>query len=259
MLLALTPSASQAQERLWHVNFGGGPTFIMGDLGDNFGTGWGPAIGVTFDAPSHRVAFQFEYAYRWFNVNDELPIGATRFSANHQTHQLAFNFIGNMTGPDSPVRVYGVAGPGMYYRKVEITEYEGTGLICGWYVCGAYPVTSVVGSRGGWDFGFNVGAGIGFKMGDDAEFFVESRYHYVAGPDVEVRPRLPMPAATTTHDTTGQLLATHVRVPFLTVAHTRKVQFNEEIADGMGRGDRGRRDDDGRRGRGAVQDPERCG
>ena len=53
------------------------------------------------------------------------------------------------------------------------------------YVCGAYPVTSVVGSRGGWDFGFNVGAGVGFKMGDDAEFFVESRYHYVAGPDVE--------------------------------------------------------------------------
>ena len=112
MLLALTPSASQAQERLWHVNFGGGPTFNMGDLGDNFGTGWGPAIGVTFDAPSHRVAFQFEYAYRWFNVNDELPIGATRFSANHQTHQLAFNFIGNMTAPDSPVRVYGIAGPG---------------------------------------------------------------------------------------------------------------------------------------------------
>ena len=39
-------------------------------------------------------------------------------------------------------------------------------------------------------------------MGDDAEFFVESRYHYVAGPDVEVPP-IAVPAATTTHDTTG--------------------------------------------------------
>ena len=205
MLLALAPSATQAQERLWHVNFGGGPTFNMGDLGDNFGTGWGPAIGITIDAPSHRFGFQFEYAYRWFNVNDDLPIGATRFSANHQTHQLAFNLIANMTPPDSAVRVYGTAGPGTYYRKVEITEYEGTGIICGWYVCGSYPVSSVVGSRGGWDFGFNVGGGVGFRMGDDAEFFVETRYHYVGGPDVEVPP-VAIPANSTgptTHNTNG--------------------------------------------------------
>ena len=51
----------------------------------------------------------------------------------------------------------------MYHRKVEITEYEGSGIICDpwYYVCGSYPIESVVGSRGGWDFGFNVGAGVG--------------------------------------------------------------------------------------------------
>ena len=37
-------------------------------------------------------------------------------------------------------------------------------MICDpyYYVCGTYPVEAVLGSRGGWDFGFNIGAGVGF-------------------------------------------------------------------------------------------------
>ena len=52
-------------------------------------------------------------------------------------------------------------------------------------MCGTYPITDVVGERGGWDFGFNVGGGLGFKIGESSEFYVESRYHYVAGPEFE--------------------------------------------------------------------------
>ena len=195
MLLALAPAVGSAQEKRIHVNLGGGPTFLAGDLGNQFGTGWGPAIGITLDGPNNRVGFQFEYAYRRFDVKDTLPIGATRFSANHQTHQLDFNVVLNMTPSGSRVRPYAVAGPGAYNRRVEITEYEGTGVVCGWYVCGLYPVTSVVGSRGGWDFGFNVGAGVAFRMTEGAEFFVESRYHYVGGPEFETPP-LPAPTGT---------------------------------------------------------------
>ena len=71
-------------------------------------------------------------------------------------------------------------------RSVEITEYIGTGVICDpyWYVCGTYPVEAVVGSRGGWDFGFNFGGGVGFGLGESAEFYVETRYHYVGGPEI---------------------------------------------------------------------------
>ena len=47
-----------------------------------------------------------------------------------------------------------------------------------------YPVEDVIGSRGGWDFGFNVGGGVGFGIGESSEFYVEMRYHYVAGPGV---------------------------------------------------------------------------
>jgi opacity protein-like surface antigen len=185
VLVLLMSGSARAQDRPVHFNFGGGPTFVFGDLSEGFSTGWGPAVGVTFNM-TPRVGFQFEYAYRWFDAGDDLPLQATRFSANHQTHQLAFNLVANMTGPDSGVRVYAVAGPGMYYRKVEITEYEGSGIICDpwYYVCGTYPITSVVGSRGGWDFGFNVGAGVGLPIGEEAEFYIESRYHYIWGPEI---------------------------------------------------------------------------
>ena len=184
-LLALTPATSVAQDRPIHFNLGGGPTFILGDLSERFSSGWGPAFGVTFDV-NEKVGVQFEYAYRWFGIPDETDIQAGRFSANHQTHELSFNMIANLTQPDSPVRFYVAAGPGMYNRKVEITEYIGNGVICDpyYYVCGTYPVEAVVGSRGGWDFGFNVGAGVGFGLGDEGEFFVESKFHYVWGPEI---------------------------------------------------------------------------
>jgi opacity protein-like surface antigen len=187
IVLALTPSISSAQDKIWHVNFGGGPVFLGGDLGDHFSTGLGPAIGVTVDA-NPNIAFQFEYAYRWFNIQDDAPFfGATRFDANHHMHQLDFNLVASLAPTGSAVRPYIVAGPGMYHRTVEITEYVGNGIICDpyWYVCGTYPVTDVVGSRGGWDFGFNVGGGVGFGLGESAEFYVEMKYRYVAGPEIE--------------------------------------------------------------------------
>ena len=169
---------------------------MAGDLGDRFATGWGPAIGVTFD--TRRVGFQFEYAYRYFNVSDELPIGATRFSANQQTHQLDFNVVFNLAPSSAAVRPYVILGPGAYNRKVEITEYVGNGVICDpwYYVCGTYPVDAVIGSRGGWDFGFNIGGGVGFKIGESSEFFIETRYHYVSGPEIVSATPLPSTLAT---------------------------------------------------------------
>ena len=114
-----------------------------------------------------------------------IDIQAGKFSANHQTHQLAFNMVAKLTNPDSPVSFYITAGPGMYNRKVEITEYEGNGVICDpwYYVCGTYPIESIVGSRGGWDFGFNVGAGVGLPIGEGLQFYIETRYHQVWGPE----------------------------------------------------------------------------
>ena len=193
LLLALTPSVGSAQERRFHVNLGGGPTFNAGDIGEHFSNGWGPAIGLTIDA-NDRFGIQFEYAYRRFDIKDDAPFfGATAFDANHTTHQLAFNLVTNLAPAGGALRPYLTLGPGFYNRAVEITEYVGNGVICDpfYYVCGVYPVEAVVGSRGGWDFGFNVGGGVGFGIGESSEFFVEMRYHYVAGPEITAETPLP--------------------------------------------------------------------
>jgi len=69
-------------------------------------------------------------------------------------------------------------------------------------VCGAYPVEAVLGSRGGWDLGFNFGGGVGFRIGESAEFYVETRYHYVWGP--EIVSATPLPSGTSGGSTNGQ-------------------------------------------------------
>ena len=207
LVLTMAGSARAQDDRRVHVNFGGGPTFIFGDLGERFSTGWGPAVGVTFDV-NPRIGVQFEYAYRWFQVKDEIDIQAGKFSANHQTHQLAFNMVANLTNPDSPVSFYVTAGPGMYNRKVEITEYEGNGIICDpwYYICGTYPIESIVGSRGGWDFGFNVGAGVGLPIGEGLQFYIETRYHQVWGPEVTPPAGFPVPNSASSTKANGQYL-----------------------------------------------------
>jgi len=187
-ILASVPAVAGAQERPWHFYFGGGPTFIAGKAGDHFGTGVGPAVGATYDL-SDRFSFGTEYAFRRFHAENWVDVLGVSLTAHHDTHQIAFNFIVNVTPAASRARVYIVAGPGAYYRKATVTKYEGTGVVCDpyWYICGTYPISSVLGSRGGWDFGFNVGAGVGFKLGssEDAEFTIESRYHFVQGPDIQ--------------------------------------------------------------------------
>jgi len=206
LLVMMMAGSAQAQgDHRIHVNFGGGPTFNFGELGERFSTGWGPAVGVTFDV-NPRIGVQFEYAYRWFQVNDDIDIQAGKFSANHQTHQLAFNMVAKLTNPDSPVSFYITAGPGMYNRKVEITEYEGNGIICDpwYYVCGTYPIESIVGSRGGWDFGFNVGAGVGLPIGEGLQFYIETRYHQVWGPEFVPPAGIPVPNASSSFKADGQ-------------------------------------------------------
>ena len=183
-LLVATPGVASAQRRV-HFNVGGGPTFIASDLGDIFSTGWGPAVGVTFDV-TDRVGIQFEYAFRRFHAENYIDSFLGAYTGYHDTNQLAFNLMFNLTPADSSVRVYVAGGPGAYYRRATVTEYIGSGIVCDpyWYVCGSYPITDIVGSRDSWDFGFNVGGGVGFKIGETAEFTIESRFHWVKGPEI---------------------------------------------------------------------------
>jgi hypothetical protein len=185
-LVALVSSRAAAQSRPIHVNIGGGPTFAFSDIGNRFSTGWGPAIGVAIDS-GRNTAFQIEYAWRWLDLKNEADSQGARFSASHRTHQIDVNMIGNLTRPGSRLRVYVIGGPGAYYRSVNITQYVGSGVVCDpfWYLCGTFPANEILGSRGSWDVGFNAGGGGGVDLGL-AEFFIETRFHFIWGPEIEV-------------------------------------------------------------------------
>lgn len=193
-VLAMATVAS-AQDKPVTVNIGGGPTFTLSDTGDNFNMGWGPAIGVTINADEH-VGFGVEYAYRRFYVKDSIDAAIGRLDAFQSSHQLDFNFVGTLAPSDAVVKPFIVAGPGMYYRSVSVTQYQGTGVVCDpWlYLCGSYPIEAIIGTRGGWDFGFNVGGGVGFQF-EGVQFYIESRYHYVWGPEFTRASTMPATAA----------------------------------------------------------------
>lgn len=185
-MVTLTPAMPAAQDRNFHLNFGGGPTLVFGDFADGFSTGWGPAVGATFDV-NPTIGARVEYAYGHFRLRDDVPFNPAQgvLDANHSMHQIDLNLVAT-SKPYKRVRGYALAGPGMYYRSVTIARYEGSGRICNplWYVCGTYPIESIPGSRGGWDLGMNIGGGVTVPFGG-GEFYVEGRYHYVWGPEFE--------------------------------------------------------------------------
>ena len=102
----------------------------------------------------------------------------------------------NLAPSGNAVRPYVVAGPGAYYRKVEITEYVGSGVICDpwYYVCGI--VSGRRGARIARRLGLRVQRRRRRRVQDRrvAEFFVETRYHYVAGPEIVSATPLPRDA-----------------------------------------------------------------
>jgi hypothetical protein len=76
----------------------------------------------------------------------------------------------------------------MYYRTVSLTTPDvGFTTWCDpyWYVC--YPtaveIDRIIGDRSSWDPGINIGGGLTMKLGDSALFYVETRWHYMWGPE----------------------------------------------------------------------------
>ena len=103
--------------------------------------------------------------------------------------RIDFNGVVRSHG-DSPVKVYGLGGLGAYYRAVSLTTPSvGYTTICDpwWYVCypALVPVDQIIGDRNSWDMGINIGGGLSFQLGDAAQFYVETRWHYIWGPSFD--------------------------------------------------------------------------
>jgi hypothetical protein len=195
-LAAVAPAHAQYIDRPVHVNIGGGFTMPVSDVDERFNTGGSFSIGMLIE-PTPMLGLQVEYSYNKLGGEDrEIPLFATPFDvesgtgiieSHHDLHYIDFNGVLNMTG-DSAIKPYAIGGFGMYYRNVSLTTPDvGFTTICDpyWYVCypAAVEVDQVIGERSSWDPGINVGGGVTVALGEDALFYVETRWHYMWGPE----------------------------------------------------------------------------
>ena len=200
MILAAAPQAMAQGDGPVHLNLGGGVTIPVSDVSERFGTGGSFNIGMIFEPPATPwLGLQVEYAFNKLAGNSTtIPLvtpapntvvnGQALIDSHHDMHYINFNTIFKAASR-AAVSPYGIGGFGMYYRTVSLTTPDiGFTTWCDpyWYVC--YPtaveIDRLIGDRSSWDPGVNLGAGVTFKMGDAAAFYVETRWHYMWGPEV---------------------------------------------------------------------------
>jgi hypothetical protein len=212
--LFVVAAPAGAQDKPVSINVGGGVLFPLGGFKDAFNTGWLGGIGATFNV-SPTLGVQAEYMYNWMPGPEKTitvfptpggGVGSNQLiESNHSMHSVTFNMMFKpAAASDSRLGGYFVAGPGIYHRSVELTSPSvGYASVCDpyWYYC--YPalvsVDRIIGSRSSTDFGINFGGGVTFG-GESAKFYVEMRYHYVWGPEVNPQVNNALPGTTLPSD-----------------------------------------------------------
>jgi hypothetical protein len=183
VLLGVVPVA-RAQDPP-RVTFGVGGAIVgpLSGTADNFSVGYGIDASATWHITG-QMGLQFDYAFSSLGGKDmpqvAVPIDA-RLTMQYGTAAFVFQ------APPGPVRVYLIAGGGLYHRSVSLTtSATDSSAVCNpwWFVCTSRPIpvqniagSDVAGPHASTDVGVNVGAG--FTAG---RFFAEARYHYMLGP-----------------------------------------------------------------------------
>jgi opacity protein-like surface antigen len=170
-------------------NIAGGPSIPISDASDRFDTGGAFQLGATYNV-TRWLGIQAEYLYSGYNVESTV-LTATGTDGYHSMQYWDLNGVFTVL-PARPFGIYVLGGPGVYYRRVEITEFAGVGVVpyCDpWlYICYSTPVAvdQVLGSRSKTDFGLNAGVGISLRLfGGPLRLYAEGRYHYIFSGDID--------------------------------------------------------------------------
>jgi opacity protein-like surface antigen len=198
LLVAVSPASAQDPDKKVTVEIGAGYTWTLSDAKDYVGDGYNFNFGVTYEA-TRVIGIEGLYSFNGLGGKDfQLPVSATPttggvptpFSANfHMQYGTASLIVKSPS--ESRVRPYGLTGVGIYYRPVTVTT-PGVGYVPGfcspwWYYCvpgGFVPVENIVGDRSSTDFGMVFGGGVNIRATEAASVFVEFRYHYIWGPEI---------------------------------------------------------------------------
>ena len=225
--LLAAPASAQDPDKPITVELGAGYTWALSDVRDVLGDGFNFNLGVTFQ-PTRVIGIEALYGFNGLGTKDfSLPVSATLgapgvptdFSADMNMQFGTASII--VSSPRAArVRPYGLTGVGLYYRPVTVTT-PGVGFVPGfcnpwWYYCvpgGFVPVDNVIADRSSTDFGMVFGGGVNIAATDAASVFVEIRYHYIWGPEIN-ESEIPTLTGTTTRRADGQFLPLTIGVRF---------------------------------------------
>jgi opacity protein-like surface antigen len=146
-------------------------------------TGWSIGGGVAFTQANSPFALRLEFNYADMNASRQLLTESSQGTGLQVTGGWSEVWTGTLNGeyriPLSPgVWGYVVAGGGLYYNSLSLTEY-GYGFVCNpwWNYCYTAVGNYVVDSHSTTKLGWNAGGGIAFRMQGGAQLFVEARYN----------------------------------------------------------------------------------
>ena len=189
-------SATYESPVQWHVM--GGLNVPVGSGSHLLDTGWNFGFGATFRQPGAPFGLRLDFGYSANNVTSHGLYEVAGTSALHidggWVDVWSAAADGELRFPIAPTADgYGLAGVGLYHTSLQLTEF-GFGYVCNpwWGYCYLASGNTVVASRSSTEFGWNVGAGVNFKLNPGMTLFVEARYTWInaAHPRIEYVPIL---------------------------------------------------------------------
>jgi opacity protein-like surface antigen len=185
-VLCCAGAFAQEEAPRYTFNVGVGPGFPLGDVSNFANTGTNVVAGGGVNL-THMFGVDGEFMWQDLPPKRSVlnAVGAPNGSAR------VYSVTGNILAHTAEARrlgIYGIAGIGWYHRSWDLTAPSiGIGTFCFpsylWWgvVCtnGLVETTTTLRSGSTNDFGFNVGAGITYRLGSShAKFYTELRYHH---------------------------------------------------------------------------------
>ncbi len=180
VLFALPASAQR-----YNFNLGSGPAFPLAKASDFAGTSYNFVAGAGPNLTSH-VKMNAEFMFQGLPIHQSIvdQIGVSKVKG--RLYSLTGNLIvGSSLGGSKSA--YLIGGGGWYRRTVEAQQTVlQAGEVCEpiwiWWnvqcINGIFPTDVTIGSSTSSAGGFNVGGGLGFRLGEsNANFYAEVRYH----------------------------------------------------------------------------------
>ena len=190
-----TFESAYAQESRIDFSAGGGFSVPTGHAGNNVDTGWNLAFRGGYK-PIPQIALDLDFSYNRWNLNNAAL--ARYGEPNGYTTIWSFSFLPTVHGsPHWNVTPYAMAGPGIYYRNLTLTQPALINTIfCDPFFGFCYPATvgvnQVVASSTTYKMGVNAGAGLEIPLGPShLKAFGEARYSRMFtshGPDLTFVP-----------------------------------------------------------------------